>query len=173
VGLISGPDIEGTVLAALGTRQPEETPGSAPCSIEALERVVVAHDRLLITTAATGDGDSQEFSAAWPTKANSGADTAKHNGMSAHTLNEGLIQSIARAHAWVKCLREGAYQSVEQLAEATQLHPKVVRQSLRLAFLSPELTSAILEGAEPAGLSMARIPKQLSLPWADHRRLLG
>jgi len=53
------------------------------------------------------------------------------------------------------------------------MHPKVVRQALRLAFLSPEVTSAILEGRQPAALSLARIPKLLSLPWAEHQRLLG
>jgi site-specific DNA recombinase len=55
----------------------------------------------------------------------------------------------------------------------TIFHPKVVRQALRLAFLSPDLTSAILEGKQPAGLSLARIPKLLPLPWTEHQRLLG
>jgi hypothetical protein len=32
-----------------------------------------------------------------------------------------------------------------------------VRQALRLAFLSPEVTSAILEGRQPKGLSLAQI----------------
>src|SRR5439155_18524613 len=87
--------------------------------------------------------------------------------------NESLIQTIIRAHAWVHCLQEGAYESIEQLAEANRLHPKVVRQALRLAFLSPDVTSAILEGREPCGLSPSRIPKLLPLLWAEHRCLLG
>jgi hypothetical protein len=53
-----------------------------------------------------------------------------------------------------------------------RLHPKVVRQALRLAFLSPDVTAAILEGRQPAGLSLAQIPKLLPLPWTEHRRLL-
>ena len=61
----------------------------------------------------------------------------------------------------------------EQLAEAIRLHPKVVRQALRLAFLSPDVTSAILEGRQPCGLSLARIPKLLPLLWTEHRSLLG
>jgi site-specific DNA recombinase len=90
---------------------------------------------------------------------------------SAH--NESLIQSIVRAHGWIHCLRDGAHQSIEQLAKANGLHPKVVRQAIRLAFLSPDLTSAILEGDQPKGLSLARIPKLLPLSWAEHRPLLG
>jgi hypothetical protein len=50
------------------------------------------------------------------------------------------------------------HESIEHLAEANRLHPKVIRQALRLAFLSPELTSAILEGRQPASLSLTRIP---------------
>jgi site-specific DNA recombinase len=65
------------------------------------------------------------------------------------------------------------HESIEALAEANRLHPKVVRQALRLAFLSPDVTSAILEGVQPAGLSLARIPKLLSLRWTEHRPLLG
>jgi hypothetical protein len=70
-------------------------------------------------------------------------------------------------------LRDGKYESIEQLAEANRLHPKVVRQALRLAFLSPEVTSAILEGKQPAGLTLPRVPKLLPMSWMEHRRLLG
>jgi site-specific DNA recombinase len=87
--------------------------------------------------------------------------------------NESLIQAIVRAHAWVHCLQSGTYASVEVLAEANRLHPKVVRQALRLAFLAPEVTSAILEGTQPAGISLSQIPKLLPLLWTEHRHLLG
>ena len=95
------------------------------------------------------------------------------NGGSGDAHNESLIQSIVRAHVWMERLRNGAYESIEALAEANCLHPKVVRQALRLAFLSPDVTSVILEGGQPAALSVARIPKLLPLPWTEHRRLLG
>jgi hypothetical protein len=87
--------------------------------------------------------------------------------------NESLIQSVVRAHAWVRALQDGTYGSVEELADENKLHPKVVRQNLRLAFLSPEVTSAILEGTHPAELSLARIPKLMPLKWTDHRSLLA
>jgi len=88
------------------------------------------------------------------------------------THNEVLVQSVVRAHAWAQSLRDGTHQSVENLAETNCLHPKVVRQALRLAFLSPDVMSAILEGRQPANLSLTQIPKLLPLPWTKHRRLL-
>jgi site-specific DNA recombinase len=60
------------------------------------------------------------------------------NDHSADGRNESLIQSVVRAHAWVRVLQDGTYGSVEELADENKLHPKVVRQNLRLAFLSPE-----------------------------------
>jgi site-specific DNA recombinase len=50
------------------------------------------------------------------------------------------------------------------------LHPKIVRQALRLAFLSPSLTSAVLEASQP--IELKQIPKRLSLLWREHQRLL-
>jgi site-specific DNA recombinase len=87
--------------------------------------------------------------------------------------NEGLIQLIVRSHVWVQSLRDGTHDSIEALAEANHVHPKVVRQALRLAFLSPDITSAILEGEQPAELSLARIPKLLPTSWREHRRLMS
>jgi site-specific DNA recombinase len=140
-----------------------------------LDRVVVARDRLRITTAGIGDGDrtTQEVEIAWATKTRDPAAKVEANAVPEGAHNEGLIQSIVRAHAWMHSLREGSHKSIDTLAEANRLHPKVVRQALRLAFLSPEVTSAILKGSQPAALSSARVPKLLPLSWAGHQSLLG
>lgn len=175
VGRVPAAEIESTVLATLKTHQQQGQSDSAPASIGDVERVVIARDHLLITTAGTGDGDGtkQEFRISWSTKAKDAAAAMEDNGVPEVARNESLIQSIVRAHAWVNCLHDGAYESIEQLAEEKRLHPKVVRQALRLAFLSPEVTSAILEGQQPPALSLAQIPKLLPLPWAKHRQLLS
>jgi site-specific DNA recombinase len=62
---------------------------------------------------------------------------------------------------------------VEELAEASGIHPKVVRQALRLAYLSPELASAVIEGRQPSTLALARIPKLLPLSWTKQDQLLA
>src|ERR1700733_10569541 len=163
VGRVPAAEIESTVLGALKTHQRQGQSDSAPASIGDVERVVIARDHLLITTAGIADGDraNQEFRIAWSTTAKDAAAAMQDNSAPEVVLNESLIQSIVRAHAWVDCLRDEAYKSIEQLAEENRLHPKVVRQALRLAFLSPDVTSAILEGRQPADLSLAQIPKLL------------
>ena len=87
--------------------------------------------------------------------------------------NLSLIQSVVRAHVWTQNLHDGTYETIEALAEANGLHPKVIRLALRLAFLSPEVTSGILEGRQQTGLSLGKIPKLLPLPWTEHQSLLS
>jgi site-specific DNA recombinase len=172
---VSAAEIESAVLASLESHQQQENCDSAPAPMDALERVVVARDRLLVTIAgaAGGDSTSREIRAAWLTKAKDAAAGVMEDGNAPEgKRNESLIQPIIRAHVWMQCLQDGTHESIETLAEANRLHPKVVRQSLRLAFLSPDVTSAILEGGQPAGLSLSRIPKLLPLPWTEHQHLL-
>jgi hypothetical protein len=95
-------------------------------------------DHALITIAgiADDDGAPQKIKIAWSVKARSSAAVVDRRDGSETTHNERLIQSIVRAHGWMHSLQDGAYESIEQLAEANSLHPKVVRQALRLAFQS-------------------------------------
>jgi DNA invertase Pin-like site-specific DNA recombinase len=84
-----------------------------------------------------------------------------------------LLQAIVRAHAWLRDLQLGKFGSVEALATSVKLHPKVVRQELRYAFLAPSITEAILTGEQPPTLTLARIPKTLPLIWSGQCRALG
>jgi hypothetical protein len=141
-----------------------------------LERVTAARDhrRLIIAISSAASDERKaatETRIEWSSK--DPATEVNGNGESSGAYDEGLINSIVRAHAWVHGLRNGTYQSVERLAKNNRLQPKVVRQNLWLAFLSPEVTSAILEGRQPVSLSLARTPKLLPLPWTEHQDLLG
>jgi site-specific DNA recombinase len=173
VSRIAAAEIERTVLAALQSH--EERDGIAASPVEKLDRVVITRDHLLITITGTADGEgpSQKIKIAWSAKGRDTATVLEGNEGLKSAHNESLIQSLVRAHGWMRSLHEGVHQSIEQLAEADSLHPKVVRQALRLAFLSPDVTSAILEGRQPMELSLACIPKLLPLSWAEHPSLLG
>jgi hypothetical protein len=88
-------------------------------------------------------------------------------------LDQKVLQSVVRAHAWLSELSHGTHDSIENLATAAGLHPKVIRQALRLAFLAPELTQSILQGGQPGCLSLATIPFALPLRWTDQDRALS
>lgn len=86
------------------------------------------------------------------------------------TVDQKLLKSIVRAHAWLSGLSSGRSALIEDLAAAADIHPKVVRQGLRLAFLPPDLTKAVLDGE--ATFELMRIPKVSPLKWSDHLWLL-
>jgi hypothetical protein len=84
-----------------------------------------------------------------------------------------LLRAVVRSRAWLADLKSCRYASIEELAESVKVHPKVVRQALRLAFLSPGVTSSIMEGDRPDRLTLRQIPKRLPLAWSAHRELRG
>ena len=162
VARVAATEIESAVRTALETLQQNGRFDSPRFPIEQVERVVVTRNQLRIKIAvSTADGEStvDEIKVARSAKAKDTATVVEGNGGSEDARNKSLIQSVVRAHVWMDRLRSGAFESIEALAEANCLHPKVVRQALRLAFLSPDVTSAILEGGQPEDFSLARIPK--------------
>ena len=66
------------------------------------------------------------------------------------TSNPQLVQAIVRAHAWLEPLTNGTYDSIESLARSVDLHPKVIRSRIRLAFLAPNVTREFLSVAQPS-----------------------
>ncbi len=52
--------------------------------------------------------------------------------------NPMLAQAVLRAQTWLKLLSDGSYGSIDALARAINLHPKVIRKAIRTAFLSPQ-----------------------------------
>jgi hypothetical protein len=44
-----------------------------------------------------------------------------------------LIHAIARAHAWLRLLADGSYDSIERLAESVEPTPKAIRNTIGLA----------------------------------------
>lgn len=56
------------------------------------------------------------------------------------------LDAIVRAHAWIKLLEDGTYETIEDLAKAVSMNPNVVRKCITAAFLDPKLTEAVLQG---------------------------
>jgi site-specific DNA recombinase len=178
VGRVSAAEIESAVLTAVQPHQGREEANDSLHPFGVVERVVISRNQLTLTIAGSHgatnvEGVPADIKIAWSTKAKDAAAAVESDGVPDGSHNEALIQSIVRAHVWMRSLREGIYESIEDVADANRLHPKVVRQALRLAFLSPEVTSAVLEGRQPASLALAQIPKLLPLQWTEHQRLLG
>ena len=93
--------------------------------------------------------------------------------------NPSLIKLIVRAHLFhSKLMRQGRGRCRDrygQLAKTEDLNRSYFSRVLRLAYLAPDITRAILEGRQPQGLTAARLTDDSYLPlaWPQQRRALG
>ena len=88
--------------------------------------------------------------------------------------NPALIKAIARGRAWFDELATGRARSLDELAKREAISRRYIRRLVNLAFLSPQLVEAILQGRQPVELTATRLT-ELDLPhdWAEQRRLLA
>ena len=91
------------------------------------------------------------------------SDPPQQNGTRPSELDQKLVQALVRAHGWAESLASGEFGSVEELAGSVNLHPKVVRSEIRLAFLAPEITDSVLTASWSFGLADLR--KISALSW--------
>ncbi len=86
-----------------------------------------------------------------------------------------LIKVLCRAHDWFGRLATGKAQSAADIARDAGLTRSYVTRVVRLAFLPPDITEAMLDGRQPPDLNAERLVRRSRLPlaWGDQRRLLG
>jgi hypothetical protein len=93
----------------------------------------------------------------------------------ASTLDRKLIATLAQAHEWMARLSSGQQVSIASLARELGLDDGEISRVLPLAFLAPDIVSAILSGRQPVELTARHLKrtKPLPLAWADQQLLLG
>jgi ParB-like chromosome segregation protein Spo0J len=86
-----------------------------------------------------------------------------------------FIKAVANAHVWARQLIRGEVASIAGIALREGLSRSHASRLLDLAFLSPDIVEAILEGRQPPGLNVKVLTRRRSLPlcWKDQRRILG
>ena len=85
-----------------------------------------------------------------------------------------LIGAIASARSWFTDLQTGNARSVLELAARHSVHRSNISRTLPLAFLAPDIVTAVIDGRADLGLTLSRV-KRLKLPasWQAQRKLLG
>jgi site-specific DNA recombinase len=86
-----------------------------------------------------------------------------------------LIKLIARAHLLNNKLAEGSDEHLADLAQRQKLTSSYFTRVLRLTYLAPDITRAILEGRHPQDLTARKLLalSRLPLTWPEQRRILG
>ena len=84
-----------------------------------------------------------------------------------------LIKALVRAHAWAKQLHAGKVKSLNEIAKAEGLTRGYVSDIVRMAYLAPDITEAILEGRQPQTLMLKDMMRTVPPNWVDQRRMFG
>lgn len=65
-------------------------------------------------------------------------------------------------------LGDGTYDSIDALSAEHRVHSQILCNGIRLAFLAPSVTAAILKETQPEGLELASFTKKMPLNWLRH-----
>jgi site-specific DNA recombinase len=84
-----------------------------------------------------------------------------------------LIKVVTRAHRWPEEIIQGELQGRRSIARLTGLDERYAGRILDCAFLAPDIVEAILDGRQPADLTVQKLLRGLPLSWAEQRKRLG
>lgn len=89
-------------------------------------------------------------------------------------VDPALTKLIVQAHRWWGEIRQGEI-NITRLCERERVSDAWISRVLRLAFLSPKVTDAILRGEQPAGLNSAALlaTGTVTPGWCGQERLLA
>ena len=84
-----------------------------------------------------------------------------------------LIKAVARVHRWPERIMRGEFQSRYSIAQFAQVDQRYAGRILQFAFLAPVIVEAILEGCQPADMTVQKLLRGMPLSWAEQLKRLG
>lgn len=86
---------------------------------------------------------------------------------------DALLTAIAKARRWINDLRQGRNSSFAEIARQEGQVERHIRLLAPLAFVSPRIVSAIVEGTVPADLTVTGLARALPRSWAEQDQRVG
>lgn len=87
-------------------------------------------------------------------------------------IDNAMVKAIARAFRWREMLENGSHPTIAEIAAAEKINESYVSRVLRLTLLAPEVVEAIMEGRQPAKLSLATLLIPLPVCWQEQKSSL-
>jgi DNA invertase Pin-like site-specific DNA recombinase len=86
-----------------------------------------------------------------------------------------LIDHLSKAYQWLTLITSGKVQSIKEIAEAEGLDQSHVTRTINKAFLAPDIIRSILNGTQPAHLTLKYLKQYRVLPndWNMQKSLVG
>lgn len=82
-----------------------------------------------------------------------------------------LVKALARAFRWKGMLESGEFASISELAEKEGIAFTYMARLMRLSLLSPELVDAVMDGHQPANITLANLMDPFPADWKEQHRL--
>ena len=123
---------------------------------------------LLRRASATAALSAEAINIPWTSKKSDRADTRTLP--PDHEPDQKLLVALVRAQAWLSDLANSRSPSIEQLAIKVDIHPKVMREALKLAFLAPDIVTSIFAGE--AMFELVDLRNVSALSWQSQREEL-
>ena len=76
-----------------------------------------------------------------------------------------LVKALARAFRWKRMLESGEFASISELAEKEGIAFTYMARLMRLSLLSPELVDAVMDGHQPANITLANLMDPFPADW--------
>jgi DNA invertase Pin-like site-specific DNA recombinase len=172
---VSAPEVEALVCAAVRRENPSGTDKLSDKDLVAqhVSKVIVRRDRIAVEIGSDSDREEPGFASKLvipfsPTVTAQKGITQEpaNNGHIDAVAREKLLSVITRATKWVDGVRSGEVASFDEIAAEEGVGDRHVRWLVPLAFLSPTILTAIIDGSAPAGLNVATLAKALPHSWS-------
>ena len=85
-------------------------------------------------------------------------------------VDNAMVKAIARAFRWRKLMETGIYGTVEEIAAAEKINSSYVSRVLRLTLLAPTIVEDILDGRQPAKMTLAGLMEPFLVGWGEQGR---
>jgi site-specific DNA recombinase len=199
VGRVPAPELEALVLAALrdhlnGSTPGRELPDSARDLIDRhVERVTLTATEIRLRMREIAEEAWQDCEAGSTANKSSGCGSSvkaiiipwasplpantkgivhvpAHNTPIKPGRREALLIAIAKAREWMQDLTLGRVASFAAIARREGKVERHIRLLAPLAFLSPRIITALLEGTVPANLTLTQLARGLPYSWIEQER---
>ena len=84
-----------------------------------------------------------------------------------------MLIAIAKARGWIDDIGLGRVGSFAEIAEREVQGERHIRLLAPLAFLSPRIIAAIVDGTAPADLTVTGLAKALPYSWIEQEQRVG
>jgi hypothetical protein len=89
------------------------------------------------------------------------------------TIDNTMVKAIARAFRWQKLLENGTFSSIDDIARREKINSSYVSRVIRLVALAPDIVEMILDGMQPAELTLKDLMAQFPVEWEEQRLLFA